>query len=142
MENNDRRFNGYEVPEALRTISAAICTRFAIIGECDPMYSANVIAVENGCGTGSGNFSNYEITNAASTAKRLQGCYGCNITRNEIDELKTIIETGHMDAETSKAGLIAFKKRNNTEMKTCDAWRVDYLKRVNAQIDETLKSIA
>ena len=142
MKNNDRRFNGYEVPEALRTISAAICTRFIIYGECDPMYIANVIAVQNGFGDGCGKFSECKIASAADTAKRIQGCYGRNITRSEIEELQNIIETGCLDIEKSKIGLIAFKERIDNEMKTCDAWRVEYLTRQNTQIVKTLKALA
>lgn len=90
MEFFEEAFKGYEVPERIKKASKELCTRFNIIGICDPMYISNVIALESGSGTGGGEFFSGEINNVEEIADRLQRSYGCNIPRESIGE---VIET-------------------------------------------------
>lgn len=53
----DEAFNGHEVPLAIRRLSTRICRSYGINGICDPMYIANVIALELGLGDGQSNFN-------------------------------------------------------------------------------------
>ena len=46
----------YDVPADIRKLSIRICRSYDICGICDPMYIANVIAVELNRGDGQGNF--------------------------------------------------------------------------------------
>lgn len=46
----------YNIPEPLRIAATRICQSYGIRGTCDPMYIANVIAVELGLGDGFSNF--------------------------------------------------------------------------------------
>lgn len=135
MSHMERYFDGFEVPEGLKRTVTAICTRFAISGECDPMYIANTIAHRNGFGDGCGHFEDVGTIDPISTAERIQWAYGCNITPNEKDELAEIISTGEINKEVAVKGLAAFKRRARHEMRKCDPWRVDYLKYLIGVID-------
>jgi hypothetical protein len=44
------------VPANIRKLSERICRSYGIGGVCDPMYLANIIALELGLGDGQGNF--------------------------------------------------------------------------------------
>lgn len=44
------------VPDGIRKLSERICRSYGIGGICDPMYLANIIAVELGLGDGYSNF--------------------------------------------------------------------------------------
>jgi hypothetical protein len=46
----------YDIPADLRKASERICHAYGIRGICDPMYIANVIALEIGRGDGRSNF--------------------------------------------------------------------------------------
>ena len=46
----------YKVPAKLRVLSERICRSYGIKGICDPMYIANVAALELGMGDGKSNF--------------------------------------------------------------------------------------
>lgn len=52
----------YDVPENLKQISIRICNAHNIKGICDPMYIANVVALELGMGDGNSNFKGYART--------------------------------------------------------------------------------
>ncbi len=52
----DNCFEGATVPADLRAASEALCRRFTIRGICDPMYLANLMAMELGRGDGRGAF--------------------------------------------------------------------------------------
>lgn len=132
-------FEGYTVPENIKTISKEICKRFAIIGICDPMYISNVIATENNIGNGAGTFTGNEITEPIKTAERIQSCYGCNILKSEISEIEFCLMNGYMDSNKAITGLKEFGKRTKQEMKTCDEWRIDYLERVLNNIEESIE---
>jgi hypothetical protein len=138
----DKYFDGYTVPEGLKHMVTAICTRFAITGECDPMYIANTIAHVNGFGDGRGHFTNKGIINPVKTAERIQWAYGCNIATSEKKELEDIISTGVIDRTKAMSGLKAFRQRTVQEMKTCDPWRADYLKYLAGIIDRCVNTIA
>lgn len=47
----------YTVPTDIRRLSERICQSYDIRGICDPMYIANIIALETGRGDGKSNFS-------------------------------------------------------------------------------------
>lgn len=46
----------YAIPANLRRLAERLCRSYGIRGTCDPMYVANVIAVELGLGDGCSNF--------------------------------------------------------------------------------------
>lgn len=46
----------YNVPDDIRKVAERICMAYGIRGICDPMYIANLIAIELGLGDGSSNF--------------------------------------------------------------------------------------
>lgn len=142
MNHMDRYFGGYTVPDELKRTVTAICTRFAISGECDPMYIANLIAHRNGFGDGCGRFESVGTIDLESTAEHIQRAYGCNITPNEKPELADIISTGTINKETAIKGLAAFGRRIRHEMRICDPWRVDYLKYLCGIIDRSVNAIA
>ena len=52
----DKAFKGVDVPPDLRRASERVCNAYNINGICDPMYIANVIAMEIGRGDGQSNF--------------------------------------------------------------------------------------
>lgn len=132
-------FRGYEVPEKIKNISMAICERFVISGICDPIYICNVIAAENGIGDGMSHFYGDDIiTNPYKTAVRLEGSYGCNITKAEIPEIEFCLMNGYFEKESAIAGLKLFSERTKKELKSCDEWRKRYLKRVLNQINEAI----
>ena len=47
----------YQLPENLKRLATRICRSYGIRGVCDPMYIANVAAVELGLGDGLSNFN-------------------------------------------------------------------------------------
>ena len=47
----------YTVPEDIKRLATRICRSYGIRGVCDPMYIANVVAVELGRGDGQSNFT-------------------------------------------------------------------------------------
>ncbi len=53
----DSAFAGHDVPVDIRRVSERICMSYGINGTSDPMYIANIIALELGRGDGKGNFT-------------------------------------------------------------------------------------
>ena len=53
----ESRFDGYDVPENVKTRAKNIMRRFTINGLCDGMYIANCIGMDNGTGDGKGHFT-------------------------------------------------------------------------------------
>ena len=51
-------FDGENVPEDIKRLSIRLCRSYNIGGICDPMYIANVTALELGRGDGQGMFYN------------------------------------------------------------------------------------
>lgn len=47
----------YQIPENLKRVATRICQSYGIRGICDPMYIANVIAVELRLGDGQSHFN-------------------------------------------------------------------------------------
>jgi hypothetical protein len=47
----------YQVPVAIQRASVRLCRSYGIRGICDPMYVANIIALELGLGDGQSNFN-------------------------------------------------------------------------------------
>ena len=142
MLNMKKYFEGYDVPEEIKQVSTAICTRFVITGLCDPMYISNTIAHVNGFGDGCGHFTSETVIDAAKTAEQIQRAYGCNILKTEKQELENILKTGRINQLEAANGLNAFRKRTREEMRRCDEWRVDYLKRLLKQVDQCDEAIA
>jgi hypothetical protein len=54
-------FKGVKVPVDIRRASERICTSYGIRGLTDPMYIANVIALETGRGDGKGDFHRRDL---------------------------------------------------------------------------------
>ncbi len=134
------RYDGYKVPEDIRVRTDAIITRFVINGLCDPMYIANVIAYRTGCGDGAGTFytsPNFTPYQCDTLARELQGEYGCNIFKEDIDELSDILRTGKLSKD-SLAGLKRFVEKLKSQNASCDVLRRIYNER---QIEEAKESI-
>jgi hypothetical protein len=53
----DEAFKGHFVPYDIKRLSIRLCRSYGIKGICDPMYIANIIALELGIGDGQGNFN-------------------------------------------------------------------------------------
>ena len=63
------------------------------------MYISNTIARCNGLGDGESHFNGKtEIILARQTAKEIQQAYGCNICKEDLDELEEIIKGGTKNA--------------------------------------------
>ena len=126
-----------EPPKELVDIAKAIKKRFVINGSADEGYITNVIAYENGLGDGESHFNGEtEIKRAKETAIYLQNAYGCNIAKDEIEELENIIITGQINPATTITGLQRYIQKLKKERRTCDEWRKDYLKKcINKAID-------
>lgn len=143
--NFTEAFKGYDVPDNIKKIATNICKRFVIRGICDPMYIANTMAHMSDIGDGSGTFTSDKLANTQKIAERLQGCYGCNIQKSEVPELKEILDTGEIDHNRAIDGLLSFIARAKAEKKTCDSWRIDYLDgciaEAQQQLDELLVPI-
>jgi len=50
-------FRGYVVPEDIKCCAIRLTRSYGIRGICDPMYFANIIALELGRGDGQGSFT-------------------------------------------------------------------------------------
>lgn len=74
------------VPPQLRHMSERMCREFNIRGICDPMYIANIAAVEFGMGDGRGTFAERPVCPESiaieALAKRLRFSYSTCIGRN------------------------------------------------------------
>ncbi|MDF2879974.1 MAG: hypothetical protein K0R54_531 [Clostridiaceae bacterium] len=92
MFNFKEEFDKYNVPGKIRKASESICTRFNINGICDPMYISNVIANESESGNGMNTFTSDDIRNTQYIAERLQFAYSTLIKKNDIEELKKILD--------------------------------------------------
>lgn len=123
-----KAFDGYDVPENIKAISAHICKRFTINGECDPMYICNWIGKDCGIGDGCGHFTGNTITDAHKLAERIQWAYGCNIIPAEVDELTRIINGEVIPKEQERIGMLRHGARIMAERNACcDSWRREYL---------------
>lgn len=75
----DSKGEPHHIPENLKKAVIRICQSYGLTGLCDPMYIANVIAVELGIGDGQSNFYG---KNASHIVKRM-GIYKFSGTANE-----------------------------------------------------------
>lgn len=64
-------FGDASVPADMRALSEWFCTRFDVRGVCDPMYVANVAAVELQIGNGRGEFTGEAPKGGAEALWRL-----------------------------------------------------------------------
>lgn len=141
MENYNKFFEGYKVPDRIKNTTIAIMQRFTITGLCDGMYISNVIAHTCGIGDGQGNFASDDITNFEEIANNLQSAYGCNIFKKDIRELEAILETGMLNKSQAVIGLNEYIAVCQSEKKTCDEWRIDYLERCINEAKETIQEL-
>ncbi len=139
MNKYEKSFEGYAVPENIKEIVTKIMIRFSIDGLCDGMYIANVMAVTANIGDGCGSFTGNVIAEPIKVAERLQVSYGCNIFKNDIEELTTIISENKINPEVAIPKMKAFIKKIKNEKKTCDTWRIDFLNREIELTNENIK---
>ena len=129
MKDYNEYFNGYNVPENVKTRAINIMKRFVITGVCDGMYIANAIAMENGSGNGSGEFTEATITEIEKIASFLIHAYGCNIMESDMDDLRDILR----DGEISKARMVQGLKKyicycdETKKARKHDEWYIEYL---------------
>lgn len=141
-EKNRERYEGYEVPEKLKRISNLITFRFNIFGICDHMYICNCLAYDGGCGDGCGTFTGDTIKDPEKSAEFLQYAYGCNIAKDDIQELAEIIRTADMTMDTAIKGMQKSKEMTLQQKKaTQDEWRKGYLDKVAKRFDENIEFI-
>lgn len=141
MKKCDKFFEGYNVPEKLKNITITIMRRFTIRGLCDGMYICNIIAHTCGIGDGKGNFTSDEISGFEKIADRLQKSYGCNIYKEDLQELENTLVTGKLDKERAIAGINKHIRKCKEEKQICDQWRVDYLNECINEAKENLREI-
>ena len=130
MIDYESRFNGYNVPENVKSRAINIMKRFDIGGLCDGMYIANAIAQENGSGDGCGHFENREITQFDKIADFLSRAYGCNIMPDDRADLIDILRDGEISAARMVQGLKKYIKYCQSEKIRWhgrDEWRVEYM---------------
>lgn len=97
--NDDNQELIQEPPKEISDKAKAIVKRFSINGICDEMYITNTIARCNGLGDGESYFNGKtRIVLAKQTAKEIQQAYGCNISKEDLNELENIIKGGVEDA--------------------------------------------
>jgi hypothetical protein len=81
---------GDDVPANLRALSERFCDTYKISGTCDPMYVANIAALEFEIGSGCGDFSGAKLapdTEAIDRfAKRIASSYSSSIYRSGSSE--------------------------------------------------------
>lgn len=144
MKHDKNYFKGFTVPESIKRATLAIMKRFTITGQCDGMYIANTIGHIDGTGDGKGYFSFYgnkPICKAIEIAERLQQCYGCNIKKEEIEELARILIHEEIDANEAIPRIKRFIEERKEEIKTCDSWRRDYIKGIISEAEQTLSEL-
>ena len=134
-------FIGFVVPECLKNTALVIMNRFTITGTCDGMYICNSIAVTCGIGDGKCTFYSGEITDFHEAASSLQKAYGCNIFNEDIPELEEILRTGKPEKKSAEVGISKYITACQSEMRTCDEWRKDYLDRCIKSAKENLSII-
>ncbi|WP_282366418.1 hypothetical protein [Pseudomonas sp. PS02290] len=65
----EEAFGDSGLPSTLRNFAQAFCMRFDVRGICDPLYCANVAAVETGLGDGCSNFDPVKSPTEADIVK-------------------------------------------------------------------------
>ena len=134
-------FHGHNVPENIRKRVALIMRRFTIFGICDAMYIANCIAYDNGSGDGKGNFKEAEITEIKKIAKYLSYAYGCNIFKEDLEDLEQILRDGELPKDRMISGLkksAQIRREEINNMKN-DAWRIEFLHGEIGVIKDTIE---
>ena len=128
-------------PEKFQKLSELITFRFAISGVCDPGYIMNRIAVVSGSGNGGGFFTGDSIPNPMDVAKALQSAYGCNIRKEDLEELSEILRTGELDKRVAIAGMNRFARDVRKEMSSCEEWRKGYLGNVYQLLSDGMSKL-
>ena len=131
----------YDAPERFQRLSELITFRFAISGTCDPGYIVNRIAAVSGSGNGQWIFSGDSIPNPMEVAKALQSAYGCNIQKEDLEELCEILRTGELDKDTAIAGMTRFARNVRKEMGSCEEWRMGYLSNVIQLLNDGMNKL-
>lgn len=95
--------NAQAVPTDLRAASQALCTCFNIRGICDPMYLANLVAMELGRGDGRGEFHRADVdvreefsSRIDKTVERIAFAYSTCVGGNREDIARILRE--HLNA--------------------------------------------
>ena len=141
-QNYNSFFNDCNVPKEIKKIAVCIMKRFTIFGLCDGMYISNVIAMVSGLGDGKSHFTgDTNIPNPYAVAEKLQNAYGCNIQKEDIDELTEIIRTGTLDKEKTKTGLRNYIQSCYQKKKSCEDYRTSYLTECITKANITLHEI-
>ena len=124
----ESRFDGYDVPENVKTRAKNIMRRFTINGQCDGMYIANCIGMDNGTGDGKGHFTEGEITEVKKIAAFLMHAYGCNIFEEEEDDLLDILRDGSLPDDRMINGLQKSIQIRKTRIgQTTDNFRREFM---------------
>ena len=124
----ESRFDGYDVPENVKTRAKNIMRRFTINGLCDGMYIANCIGMDNGTGDGKGHFTEGEITEVKKIAAFLMRAYGCNIFNGDEGDLLDILRDGSLPDNRMIDGLKKSIEIRKTRIgQTTDNFRREFM---------------
>ena len=124
----ESRFDGYDVPENVKTRAKNIMRRFTINGLCDGMYIANCIGMDNGTGDGKGHFTEGEITEVKKIAAFLMHAYGCNIFNGDEGDLLDILRDGSLPDDRMVDGLKKSIEIRKTRIgQTTDNFRREFM---------------
>ena len=124
----ESRFDGYDVPENVKTRAKNIMRRFTINGLCDGMYIANCIGMDNGTGDGKGHFTEGEITEVKKIAAFLMHAYGCNIFNGDEGDLLDILRDGSLPDDRMIDGLKKSIEIRKTRIgQTTDNFRREFM---------------
>lgn len=97
--------------------------------------------IGDGCSNFTGDLADDASYDASRAAEYLQAAYGCNIYKEDIEELAEIIRTGQLNKEKSIKGIKKFIKNCKKEIKTCDSQRDSYLNSCIIEARLTLMSL-
>lgn len=123
LDKYDSFFNE-NINKKVMNISKLIMFRFCINGICDGMYIYNSIN---------------EIKNTNEIALFLINVYGCNIEKDDKNEIIEIISSGHLDTKKTLKGLENYILKCEKEKSACDEWRKQYLNSCILQAKENIE---
>lgn len=138
-ERYAKMFEGHRVPDNIRQAACLVLYRFTIVGICDGMHICNIIAHESGSGDGQGSFAEPARIDAWKAARAIQGAYGCNIGRGDIEELAVILDAGRLDYSMARAGMLRDMREAKRQHASADSWRKAYLE---LQLEQKQKDIS
>lgn len=127
-ENEKKVFEGYDIPEKLKKIASLIMFRFNIDGICDGMYLCNVMANHSGSGDGCGTFRS-DYVNPSVAAEFIQKAYGCNISKDNVEELTSIIEEIDLGEDVTTNMKVSLSRLKEELKRIHDEFRSSYIKK-------------